>query len=115
MLSRANREQNQIYAYFPNKQYEEREWPSCLVQEAFESHVYVCLLGQTCHPAQQLRLVKILSGYPESGGGPDSREAGGHCGLHCDLRELLLGQVQGLAHDGDAVLFGVPVFVQAGP
>ena len=35
--------------------------------------------------------------------------------LHCDLRELLLGQVQGLAYDGDAILLGVLVLVQASP
>lgn len=36
-------------------------------------------------------------------------------GLHCDLGELLLGQVQGLAYDGDAVLLGAAGLAQAGP
>lgn len=53
-------------------------------------------------------------GSPKRGEGDKEVVWPGLGGLHCDLRELLLGQVQGLAQDGDAILLRVPVRVQAG-
>ena len=75
--------------------------------------VRVCLIKQPCHPVPQLTLERILSGLKREERLTGGCEAGGHGGLHGDLGELLLGQVQGLAYDGDAILLRVPVPVQA--
>lgn len=47
---------------------------------------------------------------PEREDGKDAESSS-----HCDLRELLLGQVQRLADNCDPIFLRVPVLGQAGP
>lgn len=94
---------SQAHAYFPNT----REGPRPGGRYTAWKVAFTPAGGTGLLPGHQLLLVKILSVSR------DRRELG-PWPLHCHLGELLLGQVQGLAHGGDAVLLGALVWAQAG-
>lgn len=82
-------------------------------QSTGKSYVFMSLIIELCLLAFHGSENAVR--YPKSGRGDKRAVRQGHGDLHCNLWELLLGEVEGLADDGDSVLLWVPVCRQAGP
>lgn len=67
------------------------------------------------HPALQLTTLRRRKTLPLVSREREEDGKDAESSSHCDVRELLLGQVQRLADDSDSILLRVPVPGQAGP